>query len=141
MEPLTSLATLGARNRSRQPARHIPRWVKVLVAAIVVAAVLALFAVRYLDVYKLNREAARLAVLKRSLQQQNAILREEMKLLHTPSYVEKIAREQLGLVKPGEMAVLIVRPPAPPSAPPTLKQDRVSFFGRMIRTVKRRLSP
>ena len=136
-----SLATLGARSRSKSSTRRIPRWVKILTAAIVLAAVLALFAVRYLDVYKLNREAARLAVLKRSLQQQNAILREEMKLLHTPKYVEKIAREQLGLVKPGEMAVLIVRPPAPPSAPPTLKQDRVSFFGRMIRTVKRRLSP
>jgi len=141
MEPLTSLATLGARNRSRQPGRHIPRWVKVLVAAILLLAVLTLFAIRHLEVYRLNREAARLAGLKRSLQEQNAILREEMKLLHTPRYVEKIAREQLGLVKPGEMAVLIVRPPAPPSAPPTLKQDRVSFFGRMIRIVKRRLSP
>lgn len=135
-----SLATLGARSRSKSFTRRIPRWVKILTAAIVLAAVLALFAVRYLDVYRLNREAARLAVLKRSLQEQNAILREEMKLLHTPGYVEKMAREQLGLVKPGEIALLIIRPPAPPPAPARLQQDRVSFVGRMVRAVKRMLS-
>jgi len=134
-----SLATLGARSRSKSSTRRIPRWVKILTAAIVLAAVLALFAVRYLDVYKLNREAARLAVLKRSLQQQNAILREEMKLLHTPGYVEKVAREQLGLVKPGEIALLIIRLPAPPPAPARLQQDRVSLVGRMVRAVRRML--
>jgi cell division protein FtsB len=135
-----SLATLGARNRSKSPARHIPRWVKVLVAAIVLAAVLPLFAVRYLEGYRLNREAVRLAGLKRGLQEKNAIFREEIKLLHTPGYIEKVAREQLGLVRPGEIAVLFVRPPAPPPAPPSLKQDRASPIGRLIRAVKRRLS-
>jgi cell division protein FtsL len=108
-----SLATAGARNRSKPPVRQFPRWVKFTAAVIVVAAAAALFTVRYLEVYRVNREATRLATIKRSLQEQNAVLREEIKLLHTPGYVEKIAREQLGLVKPGEVAVLIVRPPAP----------------------------
>lgn len=135
-----SLATLAARNRSKPPSRRIPRWVKILVTAIVLAAVLMLFAIRYLEVYRLDREAVRLAGLKRSLQEQNAILREEMKLLHTPGYIEKVAREQLGLVRPDEIAVLIVRPPAPPPVPPSLKQARVSPIDRLIRAVKRRLS-
>ena len=134
-----TLATVGARNRSKSPPRRIPRWAKILAATLVVAAVLPLFAVRYLEVYRLNREAVRLAVLKRSLQEQNAVLREEMKLLHTPGYVEKIAREQLGLVRPGEIALLIVRPPAPPAPPPRLKQDRRSFLDRVMAVVERLL--
>jgi cell division protein FtsL len=128
---------LGAGNRTKSPARTLPRWLKVLVAAIVLAAVLVVFAIRYLEVYRLDREAARLAELKRSLQEQNAVLREEMKLLHTPEYVEKVAREQLGLVRPGEIAVLIVRPPAPPSSPPVLKQDRRSRLDRILDTLDR----
>lgn len=137
-----SLATVGASRRSRQPARRIPRWLTVFAAIALLIGVTTLFATRYLEVYRLNREALRLVEVKRSLQQQNAILREEMKLLNTNSYVEKIAREQLGLVKPGEIAILIVTPPAQPkAAAPTLTQDKVSFVARMIRAVKRALSP
>lgn len=136
-----SLATLGAGNRSKSPVRRIPRWPKILAAAIILAAVLTLFAIRYLEVYRLNREAARLAGLKRSLQEQNAILREEMKLLYTPGYVEKIAREQLGLVKPGEIALLIVMQPAKPQVSPAIPtQEHISVFARLARAVKRILS-
>jgi cell division protein FtsB len=135
------LASLGAGKHSKSVARHLPRWVKVLLAVIVLAAILILLGLRSLDVYRLDREAARLATLKRSLQQQNAVLREEKKLLHTPGYVEKIAREQLGLVKPGEIAILIVTPPAQPKpAPPTLQRDESSLMARLVRAVKRRLS-
>lgn len=37
------------------------------------------------------------------LQQTNAALNEERKALHDPKYIEKVAREELGLVKPGEI--------------------------------------
>lgn len=37
------------------------------------------------------------------LQQTNAALNEERNALHDPKYVEKVAREELGLVKPGEI--------------------------------------
>ncbi|WP_346353658.1 septum formation initiator family protein [Azotosporobacter soli] len=37
------------------------------------------------------------------LQQSNADLKEEAELLQQPKYVEKLAREQLGLTKPGEV--------------------------------------
>jgi len=65
-------------------------------------------------------------------------LREEIRLLHTPAYIERQAREQLGLVRPGEIAVILVRPtPAP--APPTA-QDADESGGWWTR-LRRRWSP
>jgi cell division protein FtsB len=69
--------------------------------------------------YLLRREAAALAREYEELRRQNATLREEIRLLHTPEYIERLAREQLGLVRPDEIAVILVQPlpaPAPPSA-------------------------
>jgi len=40
------------------------------------------------------------------LKHKNAGLREEIKKLKTDSYIEQVAREQLGLVKPGETLVV-----------------------------------
>lgn len=92
-----------------------------------------MFGTSFLHVYRLEREAARLVRLRENLQQQNAILREEITLLHSPAYIEKIAREQLGLVKPGEITLLIVQPPpAPPTA--SLKPaPRPSWAARTLR--------
>ncbi len=71
----------------------------------------------YWDTYKLRREASGLARERDDLRRQNVQLREEIRLLNTPEYVERIAREQLGLVKPGEVAVILVAPtPAPSEA-------------------------
>jgi len=68
----------------------------------------------YWDTYQVRREAGRLARERDDLRKQNAQLREEIRLLNTPDYIERIAREQLGLVKPGEVAVILVAPsPAP----------------------------
>lgn len=48
-----------------------------------------------------EKEAAQAKLLQ--LQQHNADLKEETELLQQPKYVEKLAREQLGLTKPGEV--------------------------------------
>jgi cell division protein FtsL len=89
------------------------------VAACVVLVLAGLFGSAYWDGYQLRREAARLVREREELRRQNAQLREEIRLLHTPEYIERLAREQLGLVRPGEIAVILVQPtpaPAPPSA-------------------------
>jgi cell division protein FtsB len=135
-----SLATAGARNRSKSPVRQFPRWVKFSAAIILLAAAATLFTVRYLEVYRLNREAALLAAMKVSLREQNAVLREEIKLLHTPAYVEKVAREQLGLVKPGEIAVLIVRPPARTPTRPAKPPARGSRLSGILDALRRVLA-
>jgi hypothetical protein len=36
-------------------------------------------------------------------------------LLNSPEYIERLAREQLGLVKPGEIAIILVQPTPAPS--------------------------
>lgn len=101
--------------------RRISRWlISCLILALVVAVSYA-FGSSFLQIYRLRREAARLEQVKQDLIEHNAQLREEIKLLHTPGYVERVAREQLGLIKPGEVALLIVRPKPPAPRPPAAR--------------------
>ena len=132
-----SLATMRARSQTR--ARRLPRGAIILCVLLVAAAAAYVFGSNFLDLYTLNREAARLETLKRNLQKQNAVLREEMNLLQTPAYIEKLAREQLGLVRPGEVAILIVRPPAPPPppSPARIQQDNRPALQRLWQAVTR----
>lgn len=77
----------------------------------------AVFGLAYWHGYQLNREAVQTERERDALRRQNAQLREEIKQLHRPDYVERIAREQLGLVRPDEIAIMLVRPtPAAPAA-------------------------
>lgn len=63
--------------------------------------------------YKINQYDAQIEALER---QKNAVLAEQKRLLEqkelvmSPEYVEKLARENLGLVKPGEKVVLFAEP-------------------------------
>jgi len=98
--------------RLSRPSRR--RWLLYVGVCIVTAFVLVSFGETYLRVFQLKREAARLEEERQELQRQNAQLREEIKLLQTSEYVERLARERLGLVKPGEIALRIVE--TPPSA-------------------------
>ncbi|MDQ7819285.1 MAG: septum formation initiator family protein [Armatimonadota bacterium] len=108
-----SLGSAVLRGRSRR------RLAVGAAAAAVGAVAAAVFGSATLEVYRLEREAARLQRLRTDLIRQNAALREEIRLLHTPAYIEKLAREQLGLVRPDEVALLIVpASPPPPAAPP-----------------------
>ncbi len=98
----------------------MPRWAGPAIAVAVCGALVLAFGGAYWDGYQLRRDAARLARERDELRRENAELREEIRLLNTPEYIERLAREQLGLVRPGEIAVILVRPtpaPAPPAAP------------------------
>jgi cell division protein DivIC len=93
-----------------------------------------LFGSAYWDGYQVRREAARLVRERDELRRQNAQLREEIRLLHTPEYIERLAREQLGLVRPGEIAVILVQPTPAPAAP-TAEKDagRDGWWARLRR--------
>jgi len=62
-----------------------------------------IFVSQQLQLHSINREAEAARKEFEQLDQQNKLLLEEKARLADPAYVEKLAREELGLVKPGEM--------------------------------------
>lgn len=110
-------------------------WTLAITAVIVVTAVA--FTTTFLELFRLQREADRLIRMRTALQQESAALREEIRALHTPGYIERIAREQLGLVKPGEIVLLIVQPPSPAPAPPPPAPEETSWLEQLLRAIAR----
>ena len=78
------------------------------------------------DNYRLNREANGLRAEILGLRSDNIQLQKQIEQARTDTAIETIAREQLGLIKPGDHPLVLVSPstqapPAPtpvPSAPP-----------------------
>ncbi|MDQ7849010.1 MAG: septum formation initiator family protein [Armatimonadota bacterium] len=98
--------------------RRFPRWVIPLLVLAAATLLLRAYGASTLTAYRLRREAARLEGQIQTLRRENAQLREEIRRLHTPAYIERLAREQLGLVRPGEIPVILIRTtPTPPPAP------------------------
>jgi cell division protein DivIC len=57
----------------------------------------------------LTQQGAELEAQKKALLQQREELKKEISLLHTDEYIEEIARDELGLVKPGEYIIKSAR--------------------------------
>jgi cell division protein FtsB len=101
-ETLRHVAAAGdARTRRRQ--------LTAAGAAMLLATMPAALSHQYAKTYALARERARLEQYRRDLIADNARLRDEIERLHTDDrYLEEIARRQLGLVRPGEIELLVV---------------------------------
>jgi cell division protein FtsL len=95
-----------------------------------------------LDNYRLNQEAAGLRAEVLQLREQNIQLQQQIEAARTDAAIETIAREQLGLIKPGDHPLVLVADssqpaataappaPAPPAAPePVWRQWWDYFFG------------
>jgi cell division protein FtsL len=88
--------------------RDRPRLTGRAAALLVAVALLALLALvparQYLDqrgrIAELERQAAQ-------LEQQNRSLRSQIAALHEPAELERLARECLGMVRPGEIALVV----------------------------------
>lgn len=78
------------------------RWFRLLI--LLTAAYFIFLAVgQQFELYTIHRETFSLQDRISELEHSNKSLAEEKNRLASPAYVEKIAREQLGLVKPGEV--------------------------------------
>ncbi len=55
-------------------------------------------------VERLERELDGLSEVNRQIEKENQTLRTEIKSFHSdPAYIEKVARDELGMVRPGEV--------------------------------------
>ncbi len=100
--------TASPPSRPRPAANPVRQLLKGAVVCAAAAMLVALSA-QYARTYSLAREAVRLEQHRRDLINANALLREEIRRLETDDrYIERLAREQLGLVRPGEIELLIV---------------------------------
>ncbi len=53
-----------------------------------------------------------------ALEEENELLQADVDALHTDAEVEKLAREKLGYVRPGEKAYIVLDPPGTDGKPP-----------------------
>ncbi len=133
--------TVHASNWTLRRFPRPPRAVLLMAGLVGVLVLAGTFGTSALEVYRLEREAAELSRTKGQLQEQNALLHEEIRLLYTPAYIEKLAREQLGLIKSGEIAVFVVQSPAPPRAQPSPPPEHVSWTKRVWDAIGRLFAP
>ena len=91
-----------------------------LLASVAVIGVLFLFVLPGRTYLAQRRSLAAAETRATALARANAQLDQQVKQLQTDSEVERLAREQYGLVKPGEIPYVILPPTAPatPHAPP-----------------------
>lgn len=66
------------------------------------------------EAYTLDRAVREMERTRTALRRENQALREEIRRLHDLSYVERLAREELGLVQPDEITVVLVPEPRRP---------------------------
>lgn len=86
---------------TNQKKRRI-QWFRLIVAGLLLYSVyLGIAQQRQLNAIRMETEAARKQM--EQLQSERANLQTECDLLKDPKYVEKVAREELGMAKPGEV--------------------------------------
>jgi len=114
-------------------ARARRRRLHTMAAACALAVALAMVSSQYTKTYTLGRQEARLEQRRRQLLADNAQLRDEIQRLETDDrYIEQIARQQLGMVRPGEIELLVVPfdgAVAPPGAVPRGAQPPANSGG------------
>ena len=116
---------------------HLGRRFTGLLAFVVLVTV-TLAAVGILPVRTLfaQQEAVGLAKAQlEALEAENARLEREIAALGTPGEVERLAREQFGFVRPGEIGYVVVTPsggvPAPGPLPRLLERDETPWWGHL----------
>ena len=114
---------------ARPEGRHVRPASVVVVSALLSALVFGIFLVSDRGLLQVRRQRVQLAKAREEVEQLEAdtkrLAAEVAALKSDPNALEKVAREELNLVKPGEIVVVLpdgwekrVRPPAPPAPIP-----------------------
>ena len=72
------------------------------------------FCTQFSKLTVMQRDVRNIQQQVQEMQQKNASLREELRLAQSDAYIEKTAREKIGLVKPGETRVITAVPGTAP---------------------------
>jgi len=91
----------NSKNRQRVRIRHSSVLILCLIMVIVGSSAWQIWKLRS----RVEGQLAQLNQKKAKLIQQEKLLNDEITRLNTPSYIEQLAREQLGLVKEGEILI------------------------------------
>lgn len=97
-------------SRSRLPA---------VVLSLLLVYLVVSFCTQFSKLSTMQRDVRNIQQQVQEMQQKNAALREELRLAQSDAYIEKTAREKIGLVKPGETRVVTVAPGTQLQAPET----------------------
>ncbi len=84
-------------------------------ALLVVGAAVLTNVVPYRQIVDQRRQVAAAAAELEALEDENAILTARRDALQTPVEIERLAREKLGYVRPGEVAYVVLEPPFIPT--------------------------
>lgn len=96
--------------KSRKRWRVTPRfWT--LAAAVFVIYMAVSYVSGFVQIWRLENEIQRVRAEIERIEAENERLREELAYLLSDEYIEKAAREELGLVMPGETAVIVTTGP------------------------------
>ena len=112
-EPRRPAGPEPLRRKAVRPARHSAIWRRILHFLVVFATILlivdSLVGERgLLETLKARRQHRELAASLGALRLENGQLREEMRRLkEDPAAIESVAREKLGLIRPGELLFII----------------------------------
>lgn len=87
----------------------------VSVAALVVALAVTTNALPLRQIVEQRQEVADAQADLAALQRENAILTDQVTALQTPVEIERLAREKLGYVRPGEAAYVVIEEEAAPA--------------------------
>ena len=109
---------------------------RVVVPALVVLVVLGILFVAVLPTRTLlqqRRDTKAATAELRELRERNAALEEQARRLSDPREIEQLAREQYGLVRPGEEPYVVL--PAPPPPEPEGEDDERNVLERAWHTI------
>jgi cell division protein FtsB len=84
-------------------------------ALLVVGAAVVTNVVPYRQILEQRRQVAAASAELEHIREENAVLTAQRDALQTPVEVERLAREKLGYVRPGEVAYVVLQPPPSPT--------------------------
>lgn len=92
-------------------------------ALVVVGAAVLTNIVPYRQILDQRAQAAEAAATLEELTSENEVLTAQREALDTPVEIERLAREKLGYVRPGEIAYVVLDPPAVDTTEPAVVDE------------------